>query len=165
MNVVIANIYKKLADIGRIEESSIPEEAKEILSEEKAETMNTTIEEVVELPGPINIPDIETDNIEFSNGKYIANINLKNVFTNELLDGKPYPEISEVYIKRVEHNVKRFPMGMDSWKLIGDKEEFSIELIPNYIVDNDSSKLFRVDIVIDATNYDGEMYLSIYYNK
>lgn len=162
MNRIIANIYKKLLNKGKITEEEVPEEAKELYEQE---------EEVVEedevmlgatpecKTGAITIPNMERT-VEFTNS-CTDSISADDIFTAELLGDRVTPAGVKLKIKRVEANRVVFPGGLGVSSNWDGKLNISARGV---VASKEQNNLFRVDLNITSGNYE-DMMVSIYYIK
>lgn len=167
MNRIIANIYKKLLNKGKITESDVPEEAKEIYSEEEAIAAKedaALIPKSSGIKGAFNIPNI-TRYIDMEENEFSDSISVEEIFTTDVLGDNEQPKDVSLALKRFESNKLIFPDGTDATVNNGKSLSIKVEWAKSTDVNSSSaSYLFRVDINIATSNYE-PMRVSVYYYK
>ena len=164
MNRIIANIYKKLLNKGKITEDEVPEEAKELYEQEEEVAAEEEDEVMLGATpeckiGAITIPNMERT-VEFTNS-CTDSIAADDIFTTELLGDRITPTEVKLKIKRVEANRVVFPGGLGVSSNWDGKLNINARGV---IVSKEQNNLFRVDLNITSGNYE-DMMVSIYYIK
>ncbi len=168
MNSVIANIYKKLVNVGRLKEEQVPKEAKEFFLKPDKENTSVEVEpeETIEKPGAFIIPDIiKLINIEES-GIYKLGIDINEIFMPNTIGSHMQPENVHVDVRRVEVNLLQFKhSSIKIEQIVGPHDGFDVKVMAELNNNYNCNQLFRIDAAITADNYDDQMYVTIYYNK
>jgi len=154
MNKTIAFIYNKLFKKGDITEDQIPQEAKDIYNEAMQELQPTAVEKF----GAFTIPHLNISMDE----TYEATIKSTDIFTDELIGTNPKPEDISYSAFRVEKNPLEFTGSLSVELISQNQDVFTIKATGEGNGFNDL--LFRVDVLIESSNYE-DMMVSIYCNR